>query len=37
MELGAGSYWTVPEGETASGVHFRFQMGMRIVLDFPGR
>jgi len=37
LELGAGSFWTVPETETAGGVHLRFQLGMRIVLDIPGR
>jgi len=37
LELGAGSFWSVPEDETPGGMHFRFQMGMRIVLDLPGR
>lgn len=37
VELGAGSYWSVPAGQTAGGVHLRFQTGLRIVLDIPGR
>jgi hypothetical protein len=37
LELGAGSFWQAPEGQDPGGVHFRFQMGMRIVVDFPGR
>jgi len=37
LELGAGSFWQAPPGQDPGGVSFRFQMGMRIVLDFPGR
>jgi len=37
VELGAGSFWQAPAGEEPGGVQFRFQMGMRIVLDIPGR
>jgi hypothetical protein len=37
LELGAGSFLEAPAGEEPGGIHFRFQMGMRIVLDIPGR
>lgn len=37
MELGAGSFLAVPDGERAGGVDYRFQTGLRISVDFMGR
>lgn len=37
LELGAGNFWQVPSNESPGGVHFRFQVGLRVALRFPGR
>jgi hypothetical protein len=37
LELGAGSFFSRPEEESAGGVHWRFLVGLRVVADFPGK
>ncbi|HSC88675.1 MAG TPA: hypothetical protein VLC09_15445 [Polyangiaceae bacterium] len=37
VELGAASFLSVPNGKTAGGVTWRFQAGLRLTVDLPGR
>lgn len=37
LDLGATSFLDVPAGEDRGGVNWRFQSGLRIVLDHPGK
>lgn len=37
LELGAASFFDVPDGERRRGVNWRFQSGVRITFDFPGK
>lgn len=37
LELSAGSFFNRPSDESGGGVHFRFLVGLRLVLDFPGK
>ena len=37
LDLGATSFFDVPAGDDRGGVNWRFQSGIRIVLDHPGK
>lgn len=37
IQLGAGTMTNRPTSEDAGGTNFRFQLGLRVALDFPGR